>query len=112
MRRRARSCAPGPGSPAAISFEPTAILSRVSDLLRVACVQMTSGPDNAANIDTAGRLAARAASTGAEPVARRETWNAIGCPNVLHAAAEPLEAGESVAALAGWARSHGITLIG
>jgi predicted amidohydrolase len=84
----------------------------VTDLLRVACVQMTSGPDKAANLETAERLVARAASTGADLVALPEKWNAIGPPEVLHAAAETIEEGESVAALAAWARSHGITLVG
>ena len=41
----------------------------VTDLLRVACVQMTSGPDKAANLETAERLVARAAATGADMVA-------------------------------------------
>jgi predicted amidohydrolase len=84
----------------------------VTDLLRVACVQMTSGPDKAANLEQAERLVARAAATGADLVALPEKWNAIGSPEVLHEAAEPLEGGESVAAMADWARRHGITLVG
>jgi deaminated glutathione amidase len=84
----------------------------VTDLLRVACVQMTSRADKAANLETAERLVARAAATGADVVALPEKWNAIGSVEELHAAAEPLEGGESVAAMAEWARSHGITLVG
>jgi len=84
----------------------------VTDLLRVACVQMTSGPDKAANLETAERLVARAAATGADLVALPEKWNAIGTTEQLHAAAEALEGGESVEAMAGWARTHGITLVG
>src|SRR3954468_14912140 len=84
----------------------------VTDLLRVACVQMTSGPDKAANLETAERLVARAAATGADLIALPEKWNAIGTTEQLHAAAEPLEGGESVEAMAGWARRHGITLVG
>ena len=84
----------------------------MSDLLRVACVQLTSGPDKAANLEKAERLFARAAATGADVVALPEKWNAIGSPEVLHAAAEPLEGGESVTAMADWARRHGITLVG
>jgi deaminated glutathione amidase len=84
----------------------------VSDLLRVACVQLTSGPDKAANLAKAERLVARAAATGSDVVALPEKWNAIGSPEVLHAAAEPLEGGESVVAMAEWARRHGITLVG
>jgi predicted amidohydrolase len=84
----------------------------VTDLLRVACVQMTSRADKAANLEKAERLVARAATTGADVVALPEKWNAIGSVEELHAAAEPLEGGESVAAMAEWARSHGITLVG
>jgi predicted amidohydrolase len=84
----------------------------MSDLLRVACVQLTSGPDKAANLEKTDRLVARAAATGADVVALPEKWNAIGPPEVLRAAAETLEDGESVEAMAGWARSHGITLVG
>jgi deaminated glutathione amidase len=84
----------------------------VADLLRVACVQMTSRADKAANLERAERLVARAAATGADLVALPEKWNAIGSTAELHAAAEPLEGGESVEAMAGWARAHGITLVG
>ena len=84
----------------------------MTDLLRVACVQMTSRADKAANLEKAERLVARAAATGADVVALPEKWNAIGSVEELHAAAEPLDGGESVAAMAEWARSHGITLVG
>jgi predicted amidohydrolase len=84
----------------------------MADLLRVACVQMTSGPEKAANLEKAEKLVARAAATGADVVALPEKWNAIGEADTLHAAAEPLEGGETVEAMAGWARGHGITLIG
>jgi predicted amidohydrolase len=82
------------------------------DRIRVACVQMTSRSDKAANIEIAERLLARAAATGADVVVLPEKWNAIGDADALHAAAEPLEGGESVAAMAGWARRHGVTLVG
>ena len=84
----------------------------MADLLRVACVQMTSGPEKAANLEKAEKLVSRAAATGADVVALPEKWNAIGEADTLHAAAEPLEGGETVEAMAGWARGHGITLIG
>ena len=76
----------------------------MTDLLRVACVQMTSRADKAANLETAERLVARAAATGADVVVLPEKWNAIGGPETYHAAAEPLEGGESVEAMAAWAR--------
>src|SRR5256885_279374 len=86
--------------------------ARVSDLLRVACVQMTSGPEKGPNLEKAEKLVARAASTGADVVVLPEKWNAIGEADALHAAAEPLESGETVEAMAGWARAPGITLVG
>jgi predicted amidohydrolase len=82
------------------------------DRIRVACVQMTSRADKAANLATAERLVAGAAATGADVVVLPEKWNAIGDAATLHAAAEPLDGGESVAAMAEWARRHGIALVG
>ena len=84
----------------------------MADRLRVACVQLNSGTDKAANLEKAERLVARAASTGADLVVLPEKWNAIGSPNTLRANAEPLEDGESGRAMAEWARRHGVTLVG
>jgi predicted amidohydrolase len=84
----------------------------MADLLRVACVQLTSRDDKAANIEKTERLLARAAATGADVVVLPEKWNAIGTADELHAAAELLDGGESVEAMAGWARGHGVTLVG
>src|SRR5918995_7056059 len=80
--------------------------------MRVACVQLSSRADKAANLERAETLVQRAAGAGAEVVVLPEKWNAIGGAETLHAAAEPLEGGESVEAMAGWARRHGITLVG
>ena len=82
------------------------------DRIRIACVQMTSRADKAANLETAERLVAQAAATGADVVVLPEKWNAIGDAALYHGTAEPLEGGESVAAMADWARGHGITLVG
>jgi predicted amidohydrolase len=82
------------------------------DRIRVACVQMTSRADKAANLEAAERLVAQAASTGADVVVLPEKWNGIGDAAVAHAIAEPLEGGDSVAAMSAWARAHGITLVG
>jgi predicted amidohydrolase len=82
------------------------------DRIRIACVQMTSRADKAANLESAERLVAQAASTGADVVVLPEKWNAIGDAATLHEAAEPVEGGESVVAMAEWARRHGITLVG
>src|SRR5918994_3732673 len=83
----------------------------MSGTLRVACVNLRSRSDKAANLERAEALVARAAATGADVVVLPEKWNAIGNAETLHAAAEPLE-GESVGAMSAWARRHGITLVG
>jgi predicted amidohydrolase len=82
------------------------------DRIRVACVQMTSGAEKAANLEKAERLVAQAAATGADLVVLPEKWNAIGHADVYRATAEPLEGGESVAAMSAWAQRLGITLVG
>jgi predicted amidohydrolase len=84
----------------------------MSDRIRVACVQMCAGPVKADNLATAERLVAEAAQAGAELVVLPEKWNAWGGADVLRANAERLEGGESVAALAEWARRHGVTIVG
>jgi predicted amidohydrolase len=81
------------------------------DRIRVACVQLTSGTDKAENLQRAERLVARAAATGADLVVLPEKWNGIGDAETLRGLAEPLE-GESVSAMAEWARTHGVTLVG
>ena len=73
---------------------------------------MTSRADKSANLEKAERLVAQAAATGADVVVLPEKWNVIGDAAVYHATAESLEGGESVAAMSGWARAHGITLVG
>jgi predicted amidohydrolase len=84
----------------------------VSDQLRVACVQMTSRADKAANIERAERLVGDAAAAGADLVVLPEKWNTIGTTAELHEGAEPLEGGESVEAMAAWSRRHGVVLVG
>jgi deaminated glutathione amidase len=84
----------------------------VPDRIRIACVQMTSRNDKAANLEKAAGLVARAAATGADVVVLPEKWNAIGDAAVYHANAEPLGSGESVTAMSEWARTLGITLVG
>ena len=82
------------------------------DRIRVACVQMTSRTDKALNLETAERLVAQAAATGADVVVLPEKWNGIGDSAYYHDTAEPLDGGESVAAMSRWARTHGVTLVG
>ena len=84
----------------------------MANRIRLACVQLTSGTDKAANLETGERLVTQAAATGADVVALPEKWNAIGDPDVLHDAAESIDDGESVQAMANWAKQHGVSLIG
>jgi predicted amidohydrolase len=73
---------------------------------------MTSRADKAANLEAAEQLVGQAAATGADLVVLPEKWNAIGDAALYHAAAEPLDGGESVEAMSGWARQHGVALVG
>ena len=82
------------------------------DRIRVACVQLTSRDDKSENLERAERLVAQGAASGADVVLLPEKWNAIGSAETLREAAETLESGESVEAMRGWARTHGITLVG
>jgi deaminated glutathione amidase len=91
---------------------PQSYPASVSERITVACVQLTSRTDKAANLETAERLVARAAASGADVVVLPEKWNGIGGADTLRAIAEPLAGGESVEAMAGWARRHGVTLVG
>jgi predicted amidohydrolase len=85
----------------------------MADTLRVACVQLCAGADKAANLVTAERLVGHAAEEGAELVVLPEKWNGVAASSAgLAALAEPLEAGESVDAMASWARKHGLTIVG
>jgi deaminated glutathione amidase len=84
----------------------------VPDRLRVACVQLCSRADKAANLERAEALVARAAAGGADVVVLPEKWNGIGNADTLRSLAEPLEGGESVEALASWARRHAVTIVG
>ena len=84
----------------------------MADRLRVACVQISSSGSKAENLERMEALVARAASTGADVVLLPEKWNGLGSAEILHDVAEPLDGGETVDAMSGWARTHGITLVG
>jgi predicted amidohydrolase len=80
--------------------------------LTVAAVQLNATGDKAANIARAAELVAEAAGRGARVVLLPEKWTGFGSPEILRACAERLDDGDSVAAMRGWAREHGIHLIG
>ena len=77
------------------------------DRIRVACVQLTTRQDKAANLERAERLVARAAAGGARLVVLPEKWTGFGSPEILREAAESLDGGEAVAAMAGGRASTG-----
>jgi len=84
----------------------------MADRLRVTCVQLNAGPVKADNLVRAEQLVAEAAATGADLVVLPEKWNAYGSAETMQAAAEPLDGGETVAAMADWARRHAISIVG
>ncbi len=84
----------------------------MASTLRVACVQLNARAPKADVIERAERLVTRAAATGADLVLLPEKWTGIGSPDVIRSVAETIDEGEAVHAMKGWARAHGITLVG
>ncbi|MBU0752571.1 MAG: carbon-nitrogen hydrolase family protein [Gammaproteobacteria bacterium] len=85
--------------------------------LRVAAVQMISGPDVAPNLATAGRLIAEAAGTGAQLVALPEYFPLIGASDADRLAAREHNdakggSGPIQDFLAAAAQKHGVWLVG
>ena len=80
--------------------------------LRAACVQFAARPHKSDNIREMAPLVADAAGRGADIVLLPEKWNAWLDGPGLRDLAENLEGGETVDAMAEWARAHRINLIG
>ncbi|MHB8690443.1 MAG: carbon-nitrogen hydrolase family protein [Solirubrobacteraceae bacterium] len=59
--------------------------------MRAGAVQLNSTEDIDRNMETADRLVREAAAAGAELVILPEKWNVLGRPEVMAAAAEPLD---------------------
>ncbi|WP_310450217.1 carbon-nitrogen hydrolase family protein [Sulfuritalea sp.] len=81
--------------------------------MKIAAVQMISGPDVAPNLETAGRLIAEAAAAGAQLVALPEYFPLIGATDADRLAARETDgAGPMQDFLAATARRHGVWLVG
>ena len=78
--------------------------------MRAAAVQMCSGADRDANLETAAALVREAVIGGADLVVLPEMFNLLGSGAVLRAGAEPLD-GETSAWASAQAAEHGITLV-
>jgi predicted amidohydrolase len=87
------------------AFEDTT----AAETLRVAAVQLNSGPDKPANIERALALIDRAAAGGARLVALPEVWTYLGPDAGNREHAEPIP-GPTFDRLADRARRHGIVL--
>jgi predicted amidohydrolase len=81
-----------------------------NEVLRAAVVQMTSGADRDANLRQAEGLVAEAAARGATIIVLPETWNLMGGPDAVRAAAEDLD-GPSLSAARRWARTHRVWVV-
>jgi deaminated glutathione amidase len=73
--------------------------------VKIACIQLNSGEDKAANVAKAAELVAEAAAAGARFVVLPETWTYKGRAKGFAKAAEPVD-GRSNSVLAGLAREH------
>ena len=81
--------------------------------VRIAAIQTVSGPDVAANLETAARLIAEAAAAGARLVALPEYFPLISKDEAAKVRIrEPEGAGPLQDFLAAEARRHGVWLIG
>ncbi len=82
-------------------------------IVKIAAVQMISGPDVAPNLQRAGELIAKAAAAGAQLVALPEYFPLIGASDADRLAAREQDgAGPIQSFLAQQARQHGLWLIG
>jgi predicted amidohydrolase len=80
--------------------------------IRAACIQFSARADKSENVALMAPLVAEAAERGADIVLLPEKWNAWMDGPGLHPLAEQIDSGETVDAMAGWARDLGINLIG
>lgn len=79
--------------------------------VRAACIQLNGSGGLDDVLETAGRLIGRAVAHGAELIALPEKWHAVGDRDRLHAAAEAPD-GPTITAMRGWAKTHGVAIVG
>jgi predicted amidohydrolase len=80
--------------------------------IRAACVQFQARPAKSDNVAAMAPLVAEAAERGADLVLLPEKWNAWLDGRRLRPLAERFDGGETMDAMAGWARDLGIDLVG
>jgi predicted amidohydrolase len=80
--------------------------------IRAACVQFSARADKSENVALMAPLVAEAAGRGADLVLLPEKWNAWMDGPGRRPLAERIDSGETVDAMARWAREHSINLIG
>jgi predicted amidohydrolase len=78
--------------------------------MRAAAVQLNSTAEYERNLEVAERLVRAAAADGAQLVVLPEKWTALGPPEALREAAEPLD-GPALTAASSWAAELGIHLV-
>ncbi len=82
------------------------------DTMRAACIQFAARPEKSDSIRDMAPLVADAASRGADVILLPEKWNAWVDGEAMRREAERIDEGETVEAMAGWARTHRVNLIG
>src|SRR4051794_2236166 len=85
---------PGGGEPPSMSLRQGSMAPGMltgESTMRVAAVQLNSGPDAEANRYAADHHVRAAAAGGARLVVLPEKWNVLGSPDELRAGAEPLD---------------------
>ena len=80
--------------------------------VRAACIQFAARPDKSDSVRDMAPLVAEAAARGADVILLPEKWNAWVDGEAMLREAERIDSGETVEAMAGWAREHHVNLIG
>ncbi len=81
-------------------------------IVRAACIQFAARPEKSDSVRDMAPLVAEAAGRGADVILLPEKWNAWVDGEGMRREAERIDSGETVEAMAGWAREHRVNLIG